>query len=206
MPTVPTGEHVFPVLSTNATVGTPAENAAQAETTGSFTADVLSPSRLQASFFYSREDRARFSGMSEALRMNLSDALADKLDSEIPNGGGGLFNGTNLANHNVSAVTSYASYRSNLGYGRVDGTFAAGIGDLRIVMGAATFRPRGGCVPQRQRWRSSRIGRPDGRHRRRESQRSRPGRGEQQAERRDPARNAPGYDRASLGISAATAI
>ena len=62
MPTVPVGEHVFPVLTTNADVGTPAENAAQAETTGAFSADVLSPSRLQASFFfYSREDRARFS-------------------------------------------------------------------------------------------------------------------------------------------------
>ena len=75
IPTVPVGEAVYPVLATNATVGTPAENAAQAETTGSFTAEVLSPSRLQASFFYSREDRARFSGMDEALRMNLSDCL-----------------------------------------------------------------------------------------------------------------------------------
>ena len=71
MPTVGVGEHVFPVLTKNADVGTPAENAAQAETTGSFSADALSPSRLQASFFYSREDRARFAGMDEALRMNL---------------------------------------------------------------------------------------------------------------------------------------
>ena len=61
MPTVATGDAVYPVLTTNADAGTPAENAVQAETTGSFSADVLSPSRLQASFFYSREDRARFS-------------------------------------------------------------------------------------------------------------------------------------------------
>ena len=59
MPTVPVGEAVFPVLTKNADVHTPAENAAAAETTGSFSAQVLSPSRLQASFFYSREDRAR---------------------------------------------------------------------------------------------------------------------------------------------------
>ena len=57
MPTVGVGEAVFPVLSTNASVGTPAENGPQAETTGSFSADVLSPSRLQASFFYSRHLR-----------------------------------------------------------------------------------------------------------------------------------------------------
>ena len=139
MPTVPVGEAVYPVLSTNATVGTPAENAPQAETTGSFSADVLSPSRLQASFFYSREDRARFSGMDEALRMNLSDALADGLDKQILAGTEGLFTGTKLANHNVAAVTTYANYRAELGYARVDGTFAGSVGDLRIVMGASTY-------------------------------------------------------------------
>ena len=58
MPTVPVGEAVFPVLTKNADVHTPAENAAAAETTGSFSAQVLSPSRLQASFFYSRGKRS----------------------------------------------------------------------------------------------------------------------------------------------------
>ena len=72
MPTVPVGDSVFAVLTSELDVGTPAENASQAETTGAFSANVLSPSRLQASFFYSREDRARFAGMDEALRMNLS--------------------------------------------------------------------------------------------------------------------------------------
>ena len=139
MPVVPVGDAVYPVLATNADVGTPAENATQAETTGSFSADVLSPSRLQASFFYSREDRARFAGMDEALRMNLSDALADGLDKQILTGTEGLFTGTKLANHNASAVTSYANYRSELAYGRVDGKYAGGVGDLRIVMGAATY-------------------------------------------------------------------
>ena len=139
MPTVGVGEHVFPVLTKNAEVGTPAENAAQAETTGSFSADALSPSRLQASFFYSREDRARFAGMDEALRMNLSDALGDALDKEILVGGDGLMNGTNLGNHNVTAVTSYALYRSQFGYGRADGVYAGSVGDIRIVMGHETY-------------------------------------------------------------------
>ena len=91
MPTVGVGEHIFPVLTTNATVGTPAENAAQAETTGSFSADALPPSRLQASFFYSREDRARFAGMDEALRMNLSDALASYCQKLVTRVSGGAF-------------------------------------------------------------------------------------------------------------------
>ena len=41
--------------------------------------------------------------------MNLGDALSDKLDQQILNGTEGLLNGTVLANHNVSAVTSYAT-------------------------------------------------------------------------------------------------
>ena len=64
-PRVGVGESVFPVLTTNATAHTPAENAAAADTTGSFSAEMLSPARIQGAFFYSREDRARFSGMAE---------------------------------------------------------------------------------------------------------------------------------------------
>ena len=139
MPTVATGDSVFPVLSKNADVGVPAENAAQSETTGSFAADVLSPGRLQASFFYSREDRARFSGMDAALRSNLSDALSDALDKQILVGTEGLLTGTKLANHNVTAVTSYANYRAELAYARVDGTYAGSVGDLRVLMGSETY-------------------------------------------------------------------
>ena len=139
MPTVGVGEAVFPVLTAKTGVHTPAENAAAAETTGSFDADVLSPSRIQASFFYSREDRARFAGMDSSLRMNLSDALSDGLDAQIVAGANGLLTGTNLANHNVTAVTTYALYRSQFGYGRVDGRYASGVGDVRIVMGSGTY-------------------------------------------------------------------
>ena len=138
-PTVGVGEAVYPVLTKAPTVGTPAENDEQAETTGAFSADILSPSRLQASFFYSREDRARFAGMDSALRMALSEGLSDSLDAQIIAGTNGLLTGTNLANHNVSAVTSYALYRSQFVYGRVDGRYASGVGDIRVVMGSDTF-------------------------------------------------------------------
>lgn len=139
MPTVGVGEAVYPVLTTSASVGTPAENADQAETTGAFSADVLSPSRLQAAFFFSREDRARFRGMASALRQNLSDALGDELDKQILAGTNGLLTSTNLAHHNVTAVTSYANYRANFAYGRVDGKYAMSVGDLKIVMGSGTY-------------------------------------------------------------------
>ena len=139
MPRVAVGEAVYPVLTTNATAHTPAENANAAETTGSFSADVLFPSRIQASFFYSREDRARFAGMSEALRDNLSMALGDKLDQQILAGDNGLLHSTNLTNHNAGAVTTFANYRDTFAYGLVDGKYAGSVADLRVVMGSATY-------------------------------------------------------------------
>ena len=139
MPRVGVGEAVFPVLTMNAAAGVPVENDPQAETTGAFSAEVLSPGRIQASFFYSREDRARFLGMDASLRENLNLALADKLDSEILAGTEGLFTAQKLTNHNVAAVTTYANYRAQLAYGRVDGTYANDVKDLRIVMGSGTY-------------------------------------------------------------------
>ena len=139
-PTVATGDAVYPVLTSELDVHTPAENVSAAETTGGFTADVLSPGRIQASFFFSREDRARFAGMSEALRMNLSDALADKLDQVIIAGNpNGLLHGTVLANHAASSQTTYANYRAQFAYGRVDGKFASTVADVRAVVGSDTY-------------------------------------------------------------------
>lgn len=139
-PVVMVGDAVFPVLVTNATAHTPAEGAAAAETTGSFSADVLTPKRIQASFFYSREDAARFGGMGEALRMNLSEALGDGLDKEIIAGANGLLTGTNLANNNHgNAATTYAEAVQGLMYGRVDGRYAAMTSDVRVLLGTASF-------------------------------------------------------------------
>ena len=143
MPTVPVGDSVFAVLTSELDVGTPAENAVQAETTGAFSANVLSPSRLQASFYFSREGRARFAGMDETLRMNLSDGLSDGLDKQVIAGTNGLLSGTNLGNHNASAVTTFEGYISDFGYGRVDGRYASMTSDLKIVMGSGSYSHAG---------------------------------------------------------------
>ena len=143
MPTVGVGEAVFPVLTSELTVGTPAENATQAETTGAFSANVLSPIRLQASFFYSREDRARFQGMDSALRMNLADGLQDGLDRQVMQGTNGLLTGTNLADHDAAAETTYANYISQFGFGRVNGRLASSAAAVRSVMGAGSYAHAG---------------------------------------------------------------
>ena len=139
MPTVAVGESVYSVLTSALSVETPAENAVTTETTGAFSADVLTPARLQASFFYSVEDRSRLAGMDAALRMNISDGIMAGLDKQVVSGTNGLLTGTNLDNHNVSAITAYDDYLNNFAYGRVDGVYADGVEDLKIVMGQATY-------------------------------------------------------------------
>ena len=142
-PTVPVGEAVFSVLTGTLDVHTPAENAAAAETTGSFSASVLTPRSLRASLFFSVEDRARFAGMSEALRQNLNDGLADGLDKEILSGTDGLFAGTNLANNNVTANDTFDTYLNNLVWDQIDGRYASMASDLAMVMGAGTYGDTG---------------------------------------------------------------
>ena len=143
-PIVPVGDATFPVLTSDPAAGTPAENAAQTETTGAFKADVLTPGRIQASFFWSREDQNRMAGMSDALRAALQGGIADKLDSEIMVGTNGLLTGTVLSNHNVNSVTGFSDYVSAFAYSRVDGRYAASGADLRLVMGSATYAHAGG--------------------------------------------------------------
>ena len=142
-PTVGVGEQTYPVLTSELSVGTPAENNEQAETTGAFSADVLSPARIQASFFYSREDRARFAGMDSALRENLSDGLSDGLDKQILAGTNGLFTGTNLPNNNQSTDDTFDTYLTNLCWNQIDGRYAAMASDLSLVVGAATLKDLG---------------------------------------------------------------
>ena len=139
MPSVPAGDAVFPILTNAPDVGTPAESIEQAETAGTFTGDVLTPRRVQAAYSYSHEDRARFPQMDAALRESLSEGISDQLDKELLVGTGGLLAATNLDNHNVSTVTTYALYRSQFAYGRVDGRYASMTGDLRVIMGAGTY-------------------------------------------------------------------
>ena len=138
-PIVPVGDSAYPVLTSAVNAGTPTEHDAQAETDGTFEANVLSPGRIQASFFWSREDAARLAGMGGALQEALQGGLAEKLDKEILVGTNGLLTGTILANHARAAASDYGHYVADLLYGRVDGRYAFDLADIRVVMGAATF-------------------------------------------------------------------
>ena len=143
-PSVPTGDAVFPVLSSRPMVRGPFTGSDEAaETDATFTGDLLKPSRVQAAFRYLRTDAARFSGMGEALRSALNEGLGEALDKEGITGTNGLLTGTNLANHAASAVTTFAKYISDFAYSRVDGRYASRRQDLKVLFGSGSYAHAG---------------------------------------------------------------
>ena len=137
MPTVPVGHAVYPVLTNNTPASDHDESGNVAETTGAFTAEILQPRRIQASFFYSREDRARFAGMDEALRMNLSDALSSGMDKYIltKTALGLLDFGTDPT---PGTEETFATYRAAI-YSQVDGRYAMSAADVCMLIGSDTL-------------------------------------------------------------------
>ena len=139
------GEAAFAVVSTSASPGAPGEGADQAHSTAAFESASLVPARLQASLLFSVEDAARIQGLSDALRMNLSDALSDELDDQIlTNSTNGLFAGSNLADHDAGAVGTFVTLKKRVVYDAIDGRYANNAGDLRVVLGSASYAFAGG--------------------------------------------------------------
>lgn len=134
-PVVPVGQRVYTVLSTAATVGTPAENADQAVAAGAYTAKSLSPGRIQAAFAYSIEDAATLQGMDESLRQNLSDALSDKLDQQVI---ANLIADGSALDKSSQAPVDFATAVAAL-YESVDGRYADMESQIRIVLGTTTY-------------------------------------------------------------------
>ena len=141
-PTVDMGDAVYPVLTSQAYCWRPVHrldrrcrNYRRVRFRALGTLDESS-----ASFFLEKNGlQLAFPAMEASLRMALNSGLAEKSDFEIINGSKGLLNGSNLANHNVSAVTTFANYLSQFAYGRVDGRYATDLPMIRVLMGAPTF-------------------------------------------------------------------
>ncbi len=135
MPTVESGDATFPVLTERPAVGGPFKDSTPVgETTGAFSAEVLQPDRLQASFFYRRTDATRFPQMDSALRSALAMGLSEAMDKEIID--------QLVADVSRSAASSgdtYDSYRKRLVYDHIDGRFASMESNLRVLLGSQTL-------------------------------------------------------------------
>lgn len=139
MPTVPVGELVYPVMTAPTTpADSVSENVEVVDIAATFSADVLSPGRIQRSFTYSREDAAKFSGMDAALRTNLGASLSDGLDYAVlrTTDEGLLDFGTAPT---VATKTTFAGYKSAI-YDSVDGRYASTAKNVRLLVGAKTYQ------------------------------------------------------------------
>ena len=142
--TVPNGDAVFPVLTNRPTVGGPhADSTEVPETTGSFSAELVKPERLQSAFTYRRVDAARFSAMGESLRAALNESLSEALDVQIVSGADGLLGGTNLDAHGQAAIDTFGTYVSKFGFARVDGRYAPTAKSIKVLMGSAGYAHAG---------------------------------------------------------------
>ena len=184
MPTVAVGDAGYQVLETRPTVAGPfAASEDAADTTGTITATVLEPERIQAEFFYRRRDRKRLAGMDEALRSALSSGIREKMDYEVLRGDAGLLTGTILDNHNRASVTDYAAYVSQFAFA---GSTAAGRhrGRAPDRDGGWHLRARRDRLPGSEHGARART--PHRGHGRRPGVRARSHRRQLQAEQRDP--------------------
>ena len=135
MERVGAGERSYPVLSTGATVHSPAEGGDAAETNGAFTITTLEPKRLQAGFSYQVEDAARFSYMGAALQQNLTAALQSKLDERILNRATDGLLAFGTAPDNPGTASTAAAYISAM-FAGVDGLYADAVSQVKILVGA----------------------------------------------------------------------
>ena len=135
MPTVASGDAVFPVLTDRPTVGGPhADSTDVPETAGTFAAEMLAPQRIQAAYKFRRTDRARFRGMDSALRSALSSGLSEGIDKQFM---AALVR--DLARTDAAVVDTDATYRNRLIYSQIDGRFARQESDLRMLVGDKTL-------------------------------------------------------------------
>ena len=138
-PTVAAGESVFPVMTTATAASDYDEAASVDDTVGAFETTVLKPRRIQASFSYSREDRALFASMEDALRRNLSDSLSAGLDKYVlTKAAKGLFDHGSDPTA-ASNETTYTGYRSAI-MSRVDGIYASRAADVKLLVNPATYQ------------------------------------------------------------------
>ena len=150
MPMVATGEQNFPVVTTSDTAKILAKDAAEAEAAdAAITAHTIAPKRLQRSYLFRREDQGVLAGMEEALRADLSMAVADLLDLQVlaGDGTGANFSGflATLANGGIPNRTdtparlSFALAAGEVARG-IDGKYAGGLSECAVVVGDDTAR------------------------------------------------------------------
>ena len=143
MPMVASGEAHFPALTTAPPAGPKAKDAAADSTAAAFSLTKRTPGRITGQFLIRLEDLALMPSMEQDLRMGISGAMADNLDDQVIGGSGASPNLDGLLKQATDVAASGAVETFATGVARfaalVDGKHANGWGDIRALIGTATF-------------------------------------------------------------------
>ena len=131
METAMAGDLAYPVLTNRPSVGGPHTDSTDVgETDGAWSAELLQPSRIQASYIYRRSDAMRFPGMDDALRAALSMGLEEKADDQFVTQ---LISDVSRTNA-VAAVDTFATYRTRLLYAQLEARHAKMESDIKLLL------------------------------------------------------------------------
>ena len=145
---VPTGQRQVPVLSTGAAASTPTKGTSVTETTAAFEVTTLTPKRVSAAVRYDRADAATFEYMDSSLRMNLRNAISDKMDAEIltrATDPKGLLKFGTDPTKNAAAVTNMSHALTAI-FAGVDGKYASLASEIKLLLGTATYSELGSSI------------------------------------------------------------
>ena len=134
MPTVPYGTPSFPVVTTPATIHSPAAGADAAETTGVIGADALTPGRRQGSLRYRREQAAAFPQLADGVRAHVQAALVSAIDQLALDTTAGVRSITEPGD--PGSQTTFDQYISAF---NPDGRYSATLSEINVIVGGKTF-------------------------------------------------------------------
>ena len=157
MPPVPPGVSSYPVVTAGASAAQRAKGQAAGDTAWTVGVSELKPSRNTVTLTFSEEDILRLPQLEQALRRDLGAALVEGVDKSIFSGDAGAtgtdaditglstaagVNDLSLTQANKASASALLLALAGL----VDGTHAAQMSDLAVVVSPAAFQLWGGGV------------------------------------------------------------
>ena len=144
-PSVPSGQALFPFLTTGTAASALAKGEAAEAAAAVFTVASVAPRRIQARYLIGREDLALFAQAEQSLVGDLRAVLGQRLDEQIINGDNAApnFDGIlrQLDNPAVapSVVATWLDFVNAVADG-VDGKFAGEVSDVKLLLGVEAYR------------------------------------------------------------------
>ena len=140
------GEVLVPVITTGVTIGFVAPAAAQAESSPVAAVTTLSPRRGTGSFPIAREDLAKFPGMEDAWRMELTQAVQNAIDLDLLTlASKGLLKAGGTDPTAPSDATTAPEFLADV-YGAVDGSMSSAVNQNKLLLGPETYAFAGSLV------------------------------------------------------------